>query len=86
MPKVHHRSCLHRPPVGYWVIEPSYYPMGWSIAMANKEQHSRQYSVEEEQACAQEAQRRGMTVDDLKREQQNERETITNQGTDKTNN
>ena len=54
--------------------------------MANKEQHSRQYSVEEEQAFAQEAQRRGMTVDDLKREQQNERETITNQGTDKTNN
>lgn len=49
--------------------------------MAKQERQPRQYSVEEEQQLAQEAQQRGMTVEDLKTQRENEREQITNQGT-----
>lgn len=50
--------------------------------MANKDRTPRQYTVEEEQQLAQEAQQRGMTVEDLKREKENNREQVINQGTD----
>jgi len=47
--------------------------------MAN--QPRRQSSVEDEQQLAQEAQQRGMTVDDLKKQRESEREQISSQGT-----
>lgn len=49
--------------------------------MANQEKRKAQYSVEEEQQLAQEAQQRGMTVEDLKAEKDREREQISSQGT-----
>lgn len=70
---------------GIWVAEALYYPMGWSIAMGNREE-KRTYSVEEEQALAQEAQQRGMTVEDLKNQRERERKDVTSQGTEQTNN
>lgn len=50
--------------------------------MANRQENQpRQYTVEEEQQLAQEAQQRGMTVEDLKAQRESEREQISGQGT-----
>lgn len=47
--------------------------------MANKDETTRPYSLQEEQEFAREAAQRGMTVEELKAERVNEREQITNQ-------
>lgn len=51
-----------------------------------KQDQPRQYSVQEEQQLAQEAQQRGMTVEEVKSQREQERKDITSQGTTETNN